>query len=112
MYRKLVTIPVAAGLLFLSHAHAGDEEPRPAAAFRSLTLEEAIRTALAHHPSLRRAREEIAAAEARTGQVRSNYYPQVSTSGFAKQGLSGAAGALGLRGLVTSPLFRDIGSSA
>jgi outer membrane protein len=77
-----------------------------------LTLEEAIRTALAQHPSLRHARQEIAAAEARTGQVRSNYYPQLSISSLAKQGLSGASGALGLRGLVTSPLFRDIGSSA
>lgn len=77
-----------------------------------LTLDEAIRTALARHPSLRRAQEEILAAEARTKQARSGYFPQISTSGFAKQGLSGASGALGLRGLVTSPTFRDIGASA
>lgn len=78
---------------------------------RNLTLDEAIRTAFARHPSLRRAQEEILAAEARTEQARSGYFPQITTSGFAKQGLAGASGALGLRGLVTSPLFRDIGAS-
>src|SRR5262245_13041449 len=77
-----------------------------------LTLDEAIHTALARHPSLRRAREEILAAEARTKQTRSAYFPQISTSQFAKQGLAGASGALGLRGLVTSPEFRDIGASS
>jgi len=78
----------------------------------TLKLDEAVRAALAQHPSLRRAREAIAAADARTKQARSGYFPQISTSGIAKQGLSGASGALGLRGLVTSPLFRDIGASA
>ncbi|MBI4468164.1 MAG: TolC family protein [Acidobacteria bacterium] len=77
-----------------------------------LTLEDAIQSALAQHPILRQARQSIAAAEARTKQAKSAYYPQVSVSGFAKQGLSGASGALGLRGLVTSPLFRDIGASS
>jgi outer membrane protein len=57
-------------------------------------------------------REAILAAEARTEQAKAGYFPQISASGFAKQGLSGASGALGLRGLVTSPLFRDIGASA
>jgi len=77
-----------------------------------LTLDEAIRKALTEHPVLRQAREAIRGAEARTKQARSGYYPQLSFSGIAKQGLSGASGALGLRGLVTSPLFRDIGASA
>ncbi len=112
MDRRMGRISALAGLLLLSHARADDQEPPQPASVRILTLEEAMRTALAQHPSLRLAREEIAAAKARTGQVRSNYFPQVSTSGFAKQGLSGASGALGLRGLVTSPLFRDIGSSS
>ena len=79
---------------------------------RRLTLEGAISAALAQHPSLTQARAAISAEDARTGQARSGFFPQVSTSGFAKQGLSGASGALGLRGLVTSPLFRDIGASA
>ncbi len=83
----------------------------PAAPVRNLVLDEAIRTALARHPSLRRAHEEFLAAEARTEQARSGYFPQITTSGFAKQGLAGAAGALGLRGLVTSPFFNNIGVS-
>src|SRR5262249_32842316 len=91
---------------------AGAGAPAPQTAqLPKLTLDEAISTALARHPSLRRAREEVLAAEARTKQARSVYFPQISTSEFAKQGLSGASGALGLRGLVTSPEFRDIGAS-
>ncbi|HLG18140.1 MAG TPA: TolC family protein [Blastocatellia bacterium] len=77
-----------------------------------LTLDDAIRVALAQHPALRQAREAIVAAEARTKQAKSAYFPQITASGIAKQGLSGASGALGLRGLVTSPLFRDIGASS
>jgi outer membrane protein len=77
-----------------------------------LTLDDAIRNALAQHPVLREARQAIVAAEARTKQAKSAYFPQINASGIAKQGLSGASGALGLRGLVTSPLFRDIGASS
>src|SRR5260370_37120436 len=79
---------------------------------RRLTLDDAISTALGHHPSLTQARAAISAADARTKQARSGFFPQVSASGIAKQGLSGASGALGLRGLVTSPLLRDIAASA
>ncbi|MCI0490253.1 MAG: TolC family protein [Blastocatellia bacterium] len=89
-----------------------DQQTQPAQPPRTLELEEAIRTALTQHPNLRQAREAILAAQARTGQSRSGYFPQISASGFAKQGLSGSSGALGLRGLVTSPLFRDIGASS
>ncbi len=95
--------------------HLGPMAPAqtpPAASAPRLTLDEAIRTALQQHPSLRRVREAILAAEARTEQAKAGYFPQISASGFAKQGLSGASGVLGLRGLVTSPLFRDIGASA
>ncbi len=77
-----------------------------------LTLDEAVRTAIEHHPALEQSRQLIAAAQARIKEARSAFYPQITASGFAKQGLSGASNALGLRGLVTSPLFRDIGSSA
>src|SRR2546428_9095185 len=83
-----------------------------AIAAKKLGLEEAIRTALAQHPALGAAREEIRVGGARTKEAKSGYYPQISASGFAKQGLSGASGALGMRGLVTSPFFRDIGASA
>lgn len=87
-------------------------QQQPASPRAKITLDEAIRTALARHPSLQRVREEIAAADARTKQARSGYFPHITTSAFGKQGLSGASGALGLRGLVTSPLFRDVGASA
>lgn len=116
------TLTTSLGIAFLfalfSHGVSAQTEPvgmpstPPTAPLSKLTLDDALRTALARHPSLRRAQEQILAAEARTKQARSGYFPQVSTSGFAKQGLSGASGALGLRGLVTSPTFRDIGASA
>src|SRR5713226_10392999 len=84
---------------------------QPATAPPNLSLDEAIRTALTQHPSLTRAREAIRAADARAGQAKAGYFPQISVSGAAKQGLSGASGALGLRGLVTSPVYQDIGFS-
>lgn len=77
-----------------------------------LTLDEAIRTALREHPDVKRARAALETARARTAQARADYFPHISASGFGKQGLSGASGALGLSGLVTSPLFRDLGASA
>lgn len=77
-----------------------------------LTLDEAIRTALREHPDVRQARAALEAARARTAQARADYFPHIDVSGFGKQGLSGASGALGLSGLVTSPLFRDLGASA
>jgi len=77
----------------------------------NLSLDEAIRTALAQHPGLTRAREAIRAADARVAQAKAGYFPQISFSAAAKQGLSGASGALGLRGLVTSPVYQDIGFS-
>lgn len=43
----------------------------------SLTVERAVAIALERSPAVRGAREAISAAEARTGQVKSNYYPQV-----------------------------------
>lgn len=96
-------------LVLLTTVKAQDPQATPRA---KLTLCEAIQTALSRHPSLQRAREEIAAADARTNQARAGYFPQITTSAFGKQGLSGASGALGLRGLVTSPVFRDVGASA
>ena len=106
-------LPTAVSLVVLGQTGlAQSESLTPAQGARKLTLEGAIAAALAHHPSLTEARAAISAEKARTGQARSGFFPQVSTSGFGKQGLSGASGALGLRGLVTSPLFRDIGASA
>ncbi|MBI1747502.1 MAG: TolC family protein [Acidobacteria bacterium] len=77
-----------------------------------LTRRRAIEIALGKHPSLKRAERTIAAAAARVKQAKSAYYPQIGAAGLAKQGLSGAAASgLGLKGLVASPLYRDLGSS-
>src|SRR5260370_12653779 len=63
------------------------------------------------HSGLTGQREGIRVADARAAQAKNGYSPQISVSGAAKQGLSGASGALGLRGLVTSPVYQDIGFS-
>ncbi len=43
-----------------------------------LTLDEALTTAQKNHPQIVEAKENLHAAEARTGQARSGYYPQIS----------------------------------
>lgn len=44
----------------------------------SLSLDEALATALKNHPQLIAAKENLNAAEARTGQALAKYYPQIS----------------------------------
>jgi outer membrane protein TolC len=68
-----------------------------------LSLDDAIRITLQGHPALREAEDAVAAAEAEVKQARANYFPQLSFSGIAKAGLSGATGALGLPGFPASP---------
>jgi outer membrane protein len=46
-------------------------------AAESLTLDEAVTTALKNHPQVVEARENLHGAEARTGQALANYYPQI-----------------------------------
>ncbi len=119
MHKKigtLVTVLICTFLLSIviraqSTAIISPASSQPATAPPNLSLDEAIRTALTQHPSLTRAREAIRAADARAAQTKAGYFPQISVSGAAKQGLSGASGALGLRGLVTSPVYQDIGFS-
>jgi outer membrane protein TolC len=77
-----------------------------------LSLDDAIRIALQGHPALREAEDAVAAAEAEVKQARANYYPQLSFSGIAKAGLSGATGALGLPGFPASPFYRNLAYSA
>src|SRR5258708_25032433 len=43
-----------------------------------LTLDDAIRNALAQHPVLRQARQAIVAAEARNKPAQSGYFPQIT----------------------------------
>ncbi|MGH7744238.1 MAG: TolC family protein [Candidatus Dormibacteria bacterium] len=77
-----------------------------------LSLNDAIRIALQGHPALRETEDAVAAAEAEVKQARANYYPQLSLSGIAKVGLSGATSALGLPGFPASPFWRNEASSA
>lgn len=99
-------------MLALVLAHPGlAQTARPAkqqpAAAQPLSLDEAVRTALKQHPALREAEAAVSAAEAEVKQVRALYFPQLSFSGIAKTGLSGATGALGLPGFAASPFFRN-----
>ena len=51
---------------------------QPTYAAPSLTLDEALTTALKNHPQIIEAQESLNSAEARTGQMLANYYPQIS----------------------------------
>ncbi len=51
---------------------------QPLYAAVTLTLDEALATALKSHPQLIEAKENLHAAAARTGQALANYYPQIS----------------------------------
>ncbi|MDA8430314.1 MAG: TolC family protein [Geobacteraceae bacterium] len=46
----------------------------------SLTLDEALTTALKNHPQIVEAKENLKGAEARTGLALSNYYPQITVA--------------------------------
>ena len=76
-----------------------------------LSLEQAVATALEHHPRLRQVQLEIQAAAARIKEARSTFLPQVDAGGIAKQGLSGAGNWFGLHGLASSPEPEDIAVS-
>ena len=68
-----------------------------------LTLEDAVRRALAKHPLLRQAEIDIATAQLRVAQARSNRLPQIDAGGLAKLGLAGSANLFNLNGLAASP---------
>lgn len=70
---------------------------------RSVTLEQAIETALANNPSLRQSAVEIGIAETRVTQARAGMLPQVDAGGLANQGLTGSANLFDLHGLASSP---------
>lgn len=77
----------------------------------TLTLPQAIATALEHQPSLQKAEAREQEAEAKVREVRAAYYPQLSVSGIAKAGLSGATNALDLTGFPASPFYRNFAGS-
>ena len=74
---------------------------------RSLTLEQAIETALANNPSLRQSALEIGIAETRVTQARAGMLPQIDAGGLANQGLTGSANLFDLHGLASSPEPRN-----
>ncbi len=77
----------------------------------TLTLPQAIAIALEHQPSLQKAEAREQEAEAKVREVRAAYYPQLSVSGIAKAGLSGATNALGLVGFPATPFDRNFAGS-
>jgi outer membrane protein TolC len=77
----------------------------------SLTLEEAVATALRQHPAVITAQRAIEGADARIRQARADYFPQLGANGIAKVGLSGATNQLGMIGLPNSPFYRNLADS-
>lgn len=61
---------------------------QPLYAATSLTLDEALTTALKNHPQAVEAREDLHGAEARTGQALANYYPQINIAADWSKGRS------------------------
>ena len=95
-------------LFLASPLLVGDQSSQEAA---PLSLNEAINTALEHHPRMLRAQLQISRAETRAKQARSAYFPQVDAGGTAKQGLSGSGNLFGLHGLASSPEPDDMAVS-
>jgi outer membrane protein len=93
-----MAILLTTALMPLSHAALGQTANSGAQPSR-LTLGEAIRTALEHHPLLHSAEFAVQSAEARVKQAQSYYYPQVGGSGVQTNG-----------SLRTNALFRPSGS--
>lgn len=60
----------------------------PLYAAPTLTLDEALDTALKNHPQVVEAKENLNGAEARTGQALANYYPQISFAADWSKGRS------------------------
>lgn len=87
----------------------GRADPPPP---EKLTLRQAVELALANHPALRDAQEQIASAQARVGVSKSEYFPRISFNGIGKLGLSGATNGLGLEGLPASPFYRNLSDAA
>ena len=74
---------------------------------RSLTLDQAIETALANNPRLRQSAIEISVAETRVKQARADLLPQIDAGGIANKGLTGSANLFDLHGLASSPEPRN-----
>ncbi len=81
----------------------------PGADAQSLTLDDALQTALKGHPSLARAAYQTGAARARVRQAGAGMMPNIAIQGAATDGPAGAP-AFGLQGLSGDPLKKHFGS--
>ena len=84
-----------------------------------LSLDEALATALKNHPQIIEAQETLYAADARTGQTRANYYPQISIAADWSRGESYFAAQESIRlsqtnsaGLYLKQTIYDFGRTA
>jgi len=76
---------LGAGIVLLAWCGAADAAGASSDAAGPLTLQEAVGTAVAHHPSLAAALGATAAQAARVGEARANFFPQLTlTSGFSR----------------------------
>ncbi len=98
-------------ILLLTTQHAYAATP--------LTLDEALATALKNHPQIIEAQEVLNVADARTGQTRANYYPQISIAADWSRGESYFAAQESIRlaqtnsaGLYLKQTIYDFGRTA
>lgn len=88
---------------------AGSEAPAEPTA-SSLSLEQALATALEHHPSLMRLGEEGLASRAQEDVAKSTFFPRLTLEALGKEGPSSAPG-FGFHGLANSTIVQNAGAS-
>jgi outer membrane protein len=107
---KRLLIPMAACLVAAGPAQAAE------VGRRTLTLDEALRTARANHPQIQAARAQTEASSARVSQSKAALLPQVGASGSYSYGAGrsapgSAAGTFYRFGLSASELVYDFGQT-
>ncbi len=106
-----IYLPLIFSVFALNVFAQGNGSQTAVSAKTTLTLPQAIAIALKRQPSLQKAQAREQEAEAKVREVRAAYYPQLSVSGIAKAGLSGATNALGLVGFPATPFDRNFAGS-
>ena len=98
--------PLVFLLLLLLVPAVAAEEAAPA----MMSLGECIERALSGHPDLAAGRADLAASEARTGQVRAGFYPSMSfSSGFSERSSPGPSEGSWSSGITLSQVVSDWG---
>ena len=75
-------------------------------AFAELTLEQAIKQGVGHHPVLQASQYEEMSRQQNEKVSESSYYPKISAMALATTGFPGSAGATGVAGLMISPFHK------